>query len=121
MHIVQFQILLANKESCATVDPVIVNFKGVKYFLFSNNQWVIELKTCSIEPCFQKASKPDAKVYDELCAPAAFVMKDEMYLIGSTHGPNFILYKTKDGTIDWEVAVEKKIPHKVGAWDPGFL
>ena len=67
----------------------------------------------------RKFLKPDANVYDELCAPAAFVMKDEMYLIGSTHGPNFALYKTKDGTTDdWEVAVEN---FKVGAWDPGFL
>lgn len=104
----------------ATADPVIVNFKG-KYFLFSTNQWGYWWSENMLNWNFvsRKFLKPDAKVYDELCAPAAFVMKDEMYLIGSTHGPNFALYKTKDGTTDdWEVAVEN---FKVGAWDPGFL
>ena len=104
----------------ATADPVIVNFKG-KYFLFSTNQWGYWWSDNMLNWNFvsRKFLKPDAKVYDELCAPAAFVMKDEMYLIGSTHEPNFALYKTKDGTKDnWEVAVEN---FKVGAWDPGFL
>lgn len=104
----------------ATADPVIVNFKG-KFFLFSTNQWGYWWSTDMLNWNFvsRKFLKPDANVYDELCAPAAFVMKDEMYLIGSTHGPNFSLYKTKDGTTDdWEVAVED---FKVGAWDPGFL
>jgi xylan 1,4-beta-xylosidase len=104
----------------ATADPVIVNFKG-KYFLFSTNQWGYWWSENMLNWNFvsRKFLKPDANVYDELCAPAAFVMKDEMYLIGSTHGPNFTLYKTKDGTKDdWEVAVEN---FKVGAWDPGFL
>lgn len=104
----------------ATADPVIINFKG-KYFLFSTNQWGYWWSENMLNWNFvsRKFLKPDANVYDELCAPAAFVMKDEMYLIGSTHGPNFALYKTKDGTTDdWEVAVEN---FKVGAWDPGFL
>lgn len=103
-----------------TADPVIVNFKG-KYFMFSTNQWGYWWSDDMNNWNFvsRKFLKPDANVYDELCAPAAFVMKDEMYLIGSTHGPNFSLYKTKDGTKDdWEVAVEN---FKVGAWDPGFL
>lgn len=104
----------------ATADPVIVNFKE-KFFLFSTNQWGYWWSDNMLNWNFvsRKFLKPDAKVYDELCAPAAFVMKDEMYLIGSTHGPYFSLYKTKDGTTDdWEVAVED---FKVGAWDPGFL
>lgn len=104
----------------ATADPVIVNFKG-RFFLFSTNQWGYWWSTDMLnwKFVFRKFLKPDAKGYDELCAPAAFVMKDEMYLIGSTHGPHFSLYKTKDGTTDdWEVAVED---FKVGAWDPGFL
>lgn len=104
----------------ATADPVIVNFKG-KYFLFSTNQWGYWWSTDMNNWNFvsRKFLKPDANVFDELCAPAAFVMKGEMYLIGSTHGQNFALYKTKDGTTDdWEVAVEN---FKVGAWDPAFL
>ncbi len=104
----------------ATADPVIVTFKG-KYFLFSTNQWGYWWSEDMYNWNFvsRKFLKPDANVYDELCAPAAFVMKGEMYLIGSTHKPYFSLYKTKDGTTDdWEVAVEN---FKVGAWDPGFL
>lgn len=104
----------------ATADPVIVNFKGT-YFLFSTNQWGYWFSDDMLRWNFvsRKFLKPDAQVYDELCAPAAFVMKDEMYLIGSTHGPNFALYKTKDGTQDdWEVAVDNL---KVGAWDPAFF
>lgn len=104
----------------ATADPVIVNFKG-KYFLFSTNQWGYWWSDNMLNWNFvsRKFLKSDTKVYDELCAPAAFVMKDELYLIGSTHGPNFALYKTKDGTKDdWEIAVDNL---KVGAWDPGFL
>jgi len=104
----------------ATADPVIVTFKG-KYFLFSTNQWGYWWSEDMSNWNFvsRKFLKLDAKVYDELCAPAAFVMKGEMYLIGSTHYPHFSLYKTKDGTTDdWEVAVED---FKVGAWDPGFL
>ncbi|MDX8339008.1 discoidin domain-containing protein [Draconibacterium sp. IB214405] len=112
--------LYAHGKHRATADPVIVNFKG-KYFLFSTNQWGYwwseDMYNWNFVP--RKFLKPDANVYDELCAPAAFVMKDEMYLIGSTHGPHFSLFKTKDGTTDdWEVAVED---FKVGAWDPGFL
>ncbi|HLP64582.1 discoidin domain-containing protein [Flavobacterium sp.] len=104
----------------ATADPVIVNFKG-KYFLFSTNQWGYWWSDNMLNWNFvyRKFLKSDSKVYDELCAPAAFVMKGELYLIGSTHGPNFALYKTKDGTKDdWEIAVDNL---KVGAWDPGFL
>lgn len=112
--------LYAQGKHRATADPVIVNFKG-KYFLFSTNQWGYWWSTDMLHWNFvsRKFLKADAKVYDELCAPAAFVMKDEMYLIGSTHKPYFSLFKTKDGTTDdWEVAVED---FKVGAWDPGFL
>ena len=112
--------LYAQGKHRATADPVIVNFKG-KYFLFSTNQWGYWWSTDMLHWNFvsRKFLKADAKVYDELCAPAAFVMKDEMFLIGSTHKPYFSLFKTKDGTTDdWEVAVED---FKVGAWDPGFL
>lgn len=104
----------------ATADPVIVNFKG-NYFMFSTNQWGYwwssDMSNWNFIP--RKFLKPDANVYDELCAPAVFVMKDELYVIGSTHGPNFALWKSKNPTRDeWEIAVEN---FKVGAWDPGFL
>ena len=104
----------------ATADPVIVTFKG-NYFLFSTNQWGYWWSDDMNNWNFisRKFLKPGANVYDELCAPAVFVMKDEMYVIGSTHGPNFPIWKSKNPTKDeWEIAVDN---FKVGAWDPGFL
>lgn len=125
----------------ATADPVIVNFKG-KYYLFSTNQWgywwsgdmlnwnFISRKFLKQEDEFPQFSpgafrmpdqKPDPniKIYDELCAPAVFEMEGELYVIGSTHGPNFSIWKSKNPEKnDWEIAVEH---FKVGAWDPGFL
>lgn len=122
----------------ATADPVIVNFKG-KYFLFSTNQWgywwsedmlnwnFISRKFLKPENEFpnREAGKVDHKldvnhqVYDELCAPAVFEMNDELYVIGSTHGPHFAIWKSKNPTKDeWEIAVDN---FKVGAWDPAFL
>lgn len=112
--------LYAQGKHRATADPVIVNFKE-KYFLFATNQWGYWWSDDMLNWNFvsRKFLKPEAQVFDELCAPAAFVMKGELYLIGSTHGPHFSLYKTKNGTTDdWEVAVED---FKVGAWDPAFL
>jgi xylan 1,4-beta-xylosidase len=122
----------------ATADPVIVNFKG-KYFLFSTNQWgywwsedmlnwnFISRKFLKPENEFpnKEAGKVDHKldvnhqVYDELCAPAVFEINDELYVIGSTHGPYFAIWKSKNPTKDeWEIAVDN---FKVGAWDPAFL
>lgn len=104
----------------ATADPVIVNFKE-KYYLFSTNQWGYwwssDMYNWNFVP--RKFLLPHHDTYDELCAPAAFVMKDELYVIGSTHGPSFPIWKSNNPTEDdWEIAVDSL---KVGAWDPGFL
>ncbi|MCO6489495.1 MAG: discoidin domain-containing protein [Phaeodactylibacter sp.] len=104
----------------ATADPVIVNFKN-NYFLFSTNQWGYWWSEDMYHWNFvgRRFLRERNKVYDELCAPAAFVMKDELYVIGSTHGPAFSMWKSGNPTEDdWEIAVDSL---KVGAWDPGFL
>lgn len=103
----------------ATADPVIVNFKN-KYFLFSTNQWGYwwsdDMYNWNFIP--RRFLLPQHDVYDELCAPAVFAMKDELYVIGSTHGPAFPIWKSKNPTEDdWEIAVDSL---KVGAWDPAF-
>ncbi|OPC03663.1 xylosidase [Elizabethkingia ursingii] len=103
----------------ATADPVIVTFKG-KYFMFSTNQWGYWWSEDMLNWKFvsRKFLLPQHKVYDELCAPAVFVMKDAMYVIGSTHNPDFPIWKSTDPTKDnWEIAVKE---FKVGAWDPAF-
>ncbi len=104
----------------ATADPVIVNFRN-KYFLFSTNQWGYWWSEDMYNWNFveRRFLRERNKVYDELCAPAAFVMKDELYVIGSTHGSAFSMWKSRNPTVDdWEIAVDSL---KVGAWDPGFL
>lgn len=104
----------------ATADPVIVNFRN-KYFLFSTNQWGYWWSEDMYNWNFveRRFLRERNKVYDELCAPAAFVMKDELYVIGSTHGPAFSMWKSSNPTEDdWKIAVDSL---KVGAWDPGFL
>tara|TARA_R110002167_G_scaffold129337_2_gene312199 strand:- start:484 stop:2241 length:1758 start_codon:yes stop_codon:yes gene_type:complete len=104
----------------ATADPVIVTFKE-KYYLFSTNQWGYWWSDNMLHWNFvpRKFLMPYHDTYDELCAPAAFVMKDELYVIGSTHGPTFPIWKSKDPTKDeWVIAVDSL---KAGAWDPGFL
>tara|TARA_R110001583_G_scaffold43236_2_gene137561 strand:- start:3347 stop:5125 length:1779 start_codon:yes stop_codon:yes gene_type:complete len=104
----------------ATADPVIVNFKG-KYFLFSTNQWGYWWSDDMLNWNFisRKFLLPQHKVYDELCAPAVFVMKEELFVIGSTHSPTFPIWKSKNPTKDeWVIAIDSL---KVGAWDPGFL
>ena len=104
----------------ATADPVIVNFRN-KYFLFSTNQWGYWWSENMYDWNFipRKFLMPYHKVYDELCAPAAFVMNDELYVIGSTHDNTFPIWKSDNPTQDdWQIAVDSL---KVGAWDPGFL
>ena len=104
----------------ATADPLIVNFKG-KYFLFSTNQWGYWWSNDLSKWNFvsRKFLLPHNKVYDELCAPAAWVMGDTLYVIGSTHTKEFAIWKSTNPTVDdWKIAVPA---FEGAAWDPGFL
>lgn len=104
----------------ATADPVIVNFRD-KYFLFSTNQWGYWWSEDMYHWNFvsRRFLLPHHEVYDELCAPAAWVMNDELYVLGSTHGKTFPIWKSDNPTEDdWEIAVDSL---KAGAWDPGVL
>lgn len=104
----------------ATADPVIVPFKGA-YYLFSTNQWGYwwseDLSAWSFVP--RRFLKPKNQTLDELCAPAAWVMNDELYLIGSTYTTEFTLWKSASPRTDtW---TEAKDPFGVPAWDPAFF
>ncbi len=104
----------------ATADPAIVLYKD-KYFLFSTNQWGYWWSTDMLNWKFvpRKFLKPDAHVYDELCAPAVVVLHDTMLVLGSTYTQAFPLWMSTNPTVDdWKEAVDS---FKVGAWDPGFL
>src|SRR4026209_1138491 len=77
---------VTNGKHRTTADPVIVPFKG-DYYLFSTNQWGCwrsedMLRWTSVP---RKFLRPEHKVYDELCAAAAWVMDVALYVIGSTH------------------------------------
>ncbi len=104
----------------ATADPVIVLYKD-KYFLFSTNQWGYWWSNDMLNWKFipRKFLKPNANVYDELCAPAVAVLHDTMIVIGSTYTQAFTLWMSTNPTVDdWKPLVDS---FKVGAWDPGFL
>jgi hypothetical protein len=109
-----------NGKHRTTADPVIVLYHG-DYYLFSTNQWGYwwseDLLHWNFVP--RKFLKPDANVYDELCAPAAWVMDDALYLVGSTHTKDFPIYVSKNPRKDdWREAVPK---FEGAAWDPAFF
>lgn len=104
----------------ATADPAIVLFRG-DYYLFSTNQWGYWWSTDMAHWNFvpRKFLKPWHKVYDELCAPAPFVMDDALYVIGSTYTKDFPLWKSTNPRVDdWTEAVSE---FQAGAWDPAFF
>ncbi|HEY3267050.1 MAG TPA: family 43 glycosylhydrolase [Armatimonadota bacterium] len=104
----------------ATADPAIVVFKGA-YYLFSTNQWGYWWSEDMFHWNFvpRKFVPAGIDTYDELCAPAPFVMGDALYVIGSTYTKEFPLWKSANPRVDdWTVAVPK---FQAGAWDPAFF
>jgi xylan 1,4-beta-xylosidase len=105
----------------ATADPVILMFKG-DYYLFSTNQWGYwwspDMSSWTFVP--RKFLRPEHKVYDELCAPAAWVMDGALHVIGSTYSSEFPIWKStnpKDPR-SWVEAIHK---FKPGGWDPAYF
>jgi len=102
----------------ATADPVIINFQE-KLFLFSTNQegyWYSD-NMLDWKFVYRKFLLDDKYTHD-LNAPAAWAMKDTLYVYGSTWESDFPIWKSTNPTVDdWEVAVDTL---KVGAWDPAF-
>ncbi len=99
---------VTNGKHRATADPVIVLYRD-SYYLFSTNQWGYWWSDDLLNWNFvaRKFLKPEHKVYDELCAPAAFVMDDALYVIGSTYTTDFTLWRSRNPkTDDWEPAIE---------------
>ncbi|NLR66439.1 family 43 glycosylhydrolase [Chitinophaga varians] len=104
----------------ATADPVIVNYKG-DYYLFSTNQWGYWWSPDLSQWHFvsRKFLKPWHKVYDELCAPAVWVMGDTMMVFGSTYSSNFPIWMSTDPKGNqWKEAVDS---FQAGGWDPAFF
>lgn len=104
----------------ATADPVIVTYKG-DYYLFSTNQWGYWWSSDMLNWKFvaRKFLKPYHKVYDELCAPAVWVMGDTMLVFGSTYSSNFPIWMSTNpkGNV-WKEAIDSL---EIGGWDPAFF
>ncbi|MEC5142460.1 family 43 glycosylhydrolase [Chitinophaga sp. 212800010-3] len=104
----------------ATADPVIVNYKG-DYYLFSTNQWGYWWSPDLLNWHFvsRKFLKPYHHVYDELCAPAAWVMGDTLLVFGSTYTSDFPIWmSTNPKANEWKEAIDSL---QIGGWDPDFF
>ncbi|MBC6991895.1 family 43 glycosylhydrolase [Hymenobacter sp. BT491] len=104
----------------ATADPVITLYKG-DYYLFSTNQWGYWWSHDLYNWKFVSKSflEPQHKVYDDLCAPAVFVLGDTLLVYGSTQEKNFPIWmSTNPKANEWKKAVD---PFQIGAWDPDFF
>jgi xylan 1,4-beta-xylosidase len=104
----------------ATADPVIVLYKG-DYYLFSTNQWGYWWSSDMLHWNFisKKFLKPWHHVYDELCAPAVWVMGDTLLVFGSTYSKNFPIWmSTNPKNNEWKEAVDS---FEIGGWDPDFF
>jgi len=111
---------VAQGKHRTTADPAIVTFRG-DYYLFSTNQWGYWWSRDMGEWHFvpRKFLSPGAKVYDELCAPALWVMDDALHVLGSTTTKEFPIWRSAAPRQNqWEKAVEA---FQVGAWDPAFF
>lgn len=104
----------------ATADPVIVNYKG-DYYLFSTNQWGYWWSPDLLNWHFveRKFLKPYHHVYDELCAPAVWVMGDTLLVFGSTYTSDFPIWmSTNPKGNEWKEAIDSL---QIGGWDPAFF
>jgi len=109
----------------ATADPVIVNYKG-DYYLFSTNQggywWSSDLSDWHfVRQSFLtgESLRDNPELYDDLCAPAAWVQGDSLLVFGSTYTRLFPIWASTDPKAGrWFKAVEHL---EIGGWDPAFF
>ena len=109
----------------ATADPVIVNYKG-DYYLFSTNQtgywWSGDLSEWHfVRHSFLtgESLRDNPGLYDDLCAPAAWVQGDSLMVFGSTYTRLFPIWASTDPKSGvWTKAVER---FEIGGWDPAFF
>ena len=108
-----FEVFSKQGKHRATADPVIVNFQE-KLFLFSTNQEGYWHSDDMLNWKFVKRKfLRDNKYIHDLNAPAAWAMKDTLYVYGSTWESDFPIWKSTNPTKDeWEIAVDTL---KVGA------
>lgn len=101
----------------STADPVLIPYKG-EYYLFATNQsgfyWSKDLGDWNfVYSSFQRLPSDD-----DLCAPAAVVIGDTLFLMGSTYESLPVWYTTDPKSGKWKHYVDST---KLPAWDPGLL
>lgn len=109
----------------ATADPVIVNYKG-DYYLFSTNQWGYWWSSDMLNWNFvfrhfltPELTKKYPNLYDDLCAPAAWVQGDTLMVFGSTYTSEFPIWMSTDPKANkWDKAISNL---EIGGWDPAFF
>jgi len=106
-----------NESYRSTADPVILTYKG-EYYLFSTNQsgfyWSTDLGTWHfVYSGFQRY--PDE---DDQCAPAALVINDTLFYMGSTYQSLPIWFTTNPKAGRWQYWVDST---RLPAWDPGLF
>lgn len=100
-------------------DPVIINHKG-EYFLFvtiSGGYWH------SKDLIDWKYIEPNKWPMEDICAPAAFSVRDTLYLFQSTFEQRPIFFSTEPekGKLKFFNRWLPKLPNKVGPWDPAIF
>ncbi len=109
-----------------TADPAIVLYKD-DFYLFSTNQkgywWSHDMLHWHF--LFRSFLKPGQKAnlvrgtYDDVTAPAVWVMGDTLLVFGSTYTDDFPIWMSTDPKSDrWSEAVDS---FKIGGWDPDFF
>jgi xylan 1,4-beta-xylosidase len=108
-----------------TADPAIVLYRN-DFYLFSTNQkgywWSHDMLrwhflSRSFLPPGQDSSQ-GKPVYDDITAPAAWVMGDTLLVFGSTYTDDYPIWMSTDPKHNlWKEAVDS---FKIGGWDPDF-
>lgn len=102
----------------SSADPVIITFKG-EYYLFATNQagyfWSKDMSDWKfVYGSFQR--KP---ADDDQCAPAAWVVNDTLFYVGSTWKRDHPIWKTADPKSgQWLRHVDKAM---LPTWDPAIF
>ncbi|QOR76641.1 MAG: family 43 glycosylhydrolase [Thermoflavifilum sp.] len=105
-----------------TADPVIVRYQN-DYYLFSTNQqgywWSHDVYHWHFIARSFLSEEQKQRTYDDLCAPAVWVMGDTMLVFGSTYTNDFPIWMSTDPQHNrWRKAVDS---FKIGGWDPDFF
>jgi xylan 1,4-beta-xylosidase len=102
----------------SSADPVIINYKG-EYYLFATNQagffWSKDLSDWNfVYGSFQRQAADD-----DQCAPAAWVVNDTLFYVGSTWKKDHPIWKTADPKSGrWLRHVDKAM---LPTWDPAIF